>query len=261
MHRIGPRSSRRATSPHILLVGALLGILDCAPTVADGPLVLPALAATRAAAPSNRDGDIVLDERDACPDVPGVAPDGCPERDGDGDGLLDRLDRCPEDPGVEPTGCPIPDSDGDGILDPDDQCVTKQETKNGYGDENGCPDEIPLEMARLTGTIPGILFDLDKDTIRPKSRPVLERAARTLQKYPAIRIEISNHMDSTGSVEYCRDISARRASSVKRSLVELGVDEARLESRGAGADEPVDTNKTARGRASNRRTEFTILVQ
>ncbi len=263
MHRIGPRSSRRETPrlQRLLVIGVLLGTSHCAPTVADNPAVLPSLAATRAEPPSNRDGDYLIDARDVCPDVPGVAPDGCPERDSDGDGFLDSVDSCPDDPGVEPRGCPIPDSDGDGILDPDDACIGKQETKNGFNDENGCPDEIPVELAKYTGTIKGILFDLDRDTLRPRSRPVLDRAVRVLQNYSTVRIEISGHTDSTGSVEYCNDLSGRRASSVKRYLVEHGVDGARLETRGAGPDEPLDTNKTAQGRARNRRIEFTLLVQ
>ena len=217
------------------------------------------LMSTAAEPPSNRDGDHFLDRSDACPDVPGIAPDGCPERDRDGDGFLDSVDRCPDGPGVEPDGCPIPDTDADTILDPDDRCVKAQETRNGYQDSDGCPDEIPEDLARMTGIIKGIHFDFDKDTLRPSSRPTLERAVRVLNKYPDVHIEISGHMDSTGTVEYCRDISGRRATSVKRYLVEHGVDESRIEKRGAGPDEPIDTNKTARGRALNRRIEFTIL--
>ncbi|MBL9101652.1 MAG: OmpA family protein [Myxococcales bacterium] len=209
----------------------------------------------------DRDGDGFMDSQDACPDVPGIAPDGCPERDRDGDGFLDSVDKCPDDPGVEPDGCPIPDTDGDGILDPDDKCPTEPETKNGYQDEDGCPDTIPVQLAKFTGTIKGIYFDLDKDTIKPKSKPVLDRAVSVLQEFNTIRIEISGHTDSTGSPEYNKDLSGRRAASVKRYLVEHGVDEKRIETRGAGMDEPVDTNKTAAGRAKNRRIEFTILVQ
>ncbi len=209
----------------------------------------------------DRDGDGFMDSQDACPDVPGIAPDGCPEKDRDGDGFLDSVDKCPDDPGVEPDGCPIPDTDGDGILDPDDKCPTEPETKNGYQDEDGCPDVIPPKIAAFTGTIKGIYFDLDKDTIKPKSRPVLDRAVSVLQEFDSINIEISGHTDSTGSPDYNRDLSKRRAAAVKRYLVEHGVADARIVTRGAGPDEPIDTNKTAVGRAKNRRIEFTILVQ
>jgi len=89
---------------------------------------------------------------------------------------------------------------------------------------------------------------------------VLDRAVDVLREFEAIRIEISGHTDSTGSPEYNRDLSLRRSNSVKRYLVEHGVSESRIETRGAGPDEPIDTNKTAAGRAKNRRIEFTILV-
>jgi len=83
-----------------------------------------------------------------------------------------------------------------------------------------------------------------------------------LKDFPSIRIEISGHTDSTGSREYNLDLSRRRAESVKRYLVtEGGVEESRVQTRGAGPDEPIDTNKTAAGRAKNRRIEFMILVQ
>ena len=232
------------------------GFLDSADSCPVEPGIAPDGCPER-----DRDGDGFMDSQDACPDVPGIAPDGCPEKDRDGDGFLDSVDKCPDDPGVEPDGCPIPDTDGDGILDPEDKCPTVPETKNGYQDEDGCPDEIPMQLAKFTGTIKGIYFDLDKDTIKPKSRPVLDRAVAVLNEFNTIRIEISGHTDSTGSVAYNKDLSGRRAASVKRYLVEHGVAEARIETRGAGPDEPVDTNKTAAGRAKNRRIEFTILVQ
>ncbi len=139
--------------------------------------------------------------------------------------------------------------------------MTKRERKNGYQDRDGCPDDIPLEMARKTGILAGVDFVIDRDTLKPRSFPVLDRLAEVLGKYPEIRIEISGHIPSTGELLYSSDISGRRARAVKKYLVEHGIDEARIETRGAGPDEPIDTNKTAVGRAKNRRIEFTILVQ
>ena len=208
----------------------------------------------------DRDGDGFMDSQDRCPDVPGVAPDGCPERDRDGDGFLDSVDRCPDVPGVEPDGCPIPDTDGDGYLDNVDKCVDKPETWNGFEDRDGCPDELPPVVPTIVGTIKGIYFDHDKDTIKPKSRPVLDRAVAILKEFDSIHIEISGHTDNTGGVAYNKDLSQRRANSVKRYLVDNGIAEARIETRGAGPDEPIASNRTAAGRAKNRRIEFLILV-
>ncbi len=208
----------------------------------------------------DRDADGFMDSADACPDVPGVAPDGCPEKDRDGDGFLDSVDRCPDVPGVEPDGCPIPDTDGDGYLDNVDGCPDKPETWNGLEDADGCPDTLPPKIKAIDGVIRGIYFDLDKDTIKPRSRPVLDRAVAVFTEFPSVRIEISGHTDSTGSIAYNRDLSRRRAEAVKAYLVEHGIDHGRIQTRGAGPDEPIDTNRTPAGRAKNRRIEFQVLV-
>lgn len=80
--------------------------------------------------------------------VPPAQPSG-PERSGaidrDADGVLDDMDRCPDEPedrdGFEDEdGCPEPDNDRDGILDVDDKCPAQPESKNGRQDEDGCPD-------------------------------------------------------------------------------------------------------------------------
>ena len=206
----------------------------------------------------DRDADGFMDSQDACPDVPGIAPDGCPEKDRDGDGFLDSVDRCPDVPGVAPDGCPIPDTDGDGYLDNADGCADKPESWNGYLDADGCPDEVPRTIPR--GVIRGIYFDLDKDTIKPRSRPVLDRAVAIFTEFPDVRVAISGHTDSTGAPAYNRDLSRRRASAVKLYLVEHGIDAARIETRGAGPDEPIDSNRTPVGRAKNRRIEFELII-
>ena len=208
----------------------------------------------------DRDGDGFFDNQDACPDVPGVAPDGCPPKDSDGDGFLDGQDACPNEPGVPPDGCPIRDSDKDGILDPQDQCVYEPETYNGFEDEDGCPDTIPEAAIEFNGVIQGIFFDFNKATIKSKSKPVLDRAVEVLSEFPSLRVEVSGHTDNKGSAEYNQKLSQKRADAVKEYLVGKGVAAERLETRGAGEDEPIDSNKTARGRAKNRRIEFKILI-
>ncbi|MCB9703630.1 MAG: OmpA family protein [Myxococcales bacterium] len=207
------------------------------------------------------DGDGFKDKVDACPTVPGVAPDGCPppDPDTDGDGFKDKVDACPTEPGVAPDGCPIPDRDGDGIPDPDDQCPDDPETKNNYLDQDGCPDEIPKEVKKFTGVIEGIFFDTDKDTITPQSRPVLDRAKAVLDEYPEVKVEISGHTDTDGDRDHNIDLSRRRAEAVRRYLVDAGIDESRITTRGAGPDEPLGSNDTEAGKAKNRRIEFNLI--
>ena len=182
-----------------------------------------------------------------------------PLRDRDQDGIPDRDDQCPREPGPAPTGCP-PDEDGDEIPDAEDACPTEPETRNGFEDDDGCPDEVPAEFADLAGILEGINFDTDKDKIKAESKPILERAVEVLAQFPDVRIEISGHTDSRGGYEHNVDLSQRRAESVKRYLVDAGIDAARIETRGAGPNEPIATNDTAEGRAKNRRIEVKILT-
>jgi len=239
------------------------------------------------APPPDRDGDGFLDASDACPDDPGIEPDGCPAKDTDLDGFLDREDACPMEAGAAPDGCPIPDSDGDGYLDPDDacpdevgvdpdgcpirdidgdgllapedECPEEPENRNGFEDEDGCPDEIPEIIKRFTGVIDGIYFASGKATIRSKSFSKLDEAVAVLKSYPALRVEISGHTDSRGRHERNMELSRDRAASVKAYLVGKGIDTARIETRGAGPDEPIGSNKTKSGRQKNRRIEFKLM--
>lgn len=93
--------------------------------------------------PTDRDGDGVLDADDECPEIPGPAENkGCPWGDKDNDGVVDPEDSCPEVPGpAENKGCPvIRDTDNDGIPDDLDRCPVDPEDKDGFQDEDGCPD-------------------------------------------------------------------------------------------------------------------------
>ncbi len=209
----------------------------------------------------DKDGDGFKDDVDKCIDEAGVAPDGCPIGDKDGDGFKDDVDQCIDEAGVEPDGCPIRDADNDGILDPDDACKTEPETKNGFEDTDGCPDEVPKEIEKFTGVIKGIFFDTAKDTIKPASKKTLDEAVDVLKKFPSVRVEISGHTDNVGKHDYNVDLSGRRAASVKQYLVDAGIEASRIETRGAGPDEPIADNKTKAGKAQNRRIEFKLLTK
>ncbi|MEO7094501.1 MAG: thrombospondin type 3 repeat-containing protein [Polyangiales bacterium] len=111
------------------------------------------------------DGDGVRDIDDKCAYDPGPStPNGCPEKqseikvlegdhaplqqtaaDRDGDGTVDNLDKCPDEPEdkdgfQDDDGCPDPDNDQDGIRDVDDLCPNDAEDKDGVKDEDGCPE-------------------------------------------------------------------------------------------------------------------------
>ena len=95
----------------------------------------------------DRDGDKIPDRSDRCPDKPedfdgNHDEDGCPEtEDRDNDGLLDESDECPDVAGPkENRGCPLQDRDKDGILDDADKCIDEPEDRDGFEDTDGCPD-------------------------------------------------------------------------------------------------------------------------
>ena len=81
-----------------------------------------------------------------------------------------------------------------------------------------------------------------------------------MKEHPEIaRVAVDGHTDSVGTARANLALSRRRAIAVMRWLVAHGVDERRLEARGFGPRRPIADNKTAEGRAKNRRVEFQIL--
>ena len=213
------------------------------------------------AAPPPPDADGIVDERDACPNEAGPAPTGCPDRDSDHDCVPVPADKCPDVAGLPSDGCPDPDPDHDGISGAADKCPDKPETVNGFEDTDGCPDTLPEKVKKYAGVVAGIEFDLGQATIRPGSRPTLDDAASVLTEYSALRISITGHTDNMGDRTKNVDLSKARADSVKTYLVGKGIDASRIETRGAGPDEPIADNKLAAGRQKNRRIEFKLIQQ
>jgi len=113
----------------------------------------------------DRDSDGIPDDLDQCPDEPEDKDgfqdeDGCPDLDNDGDGIPDAQDQCPLIPGpASPAtkwhGCPVPDQDGDTFDDEHDKCPQEPETWNGVEDDDGCPDQGGLWLAREQTTREG----------------------------------------------------------------------------------------------------------
>jgi outer membrane protein OmpA-like peptidoglycan-associated protein len=205
------------------------------------------------------DADGVLDPNDRCPAQAGSTPDGCPNPDPDADGIPVGTDQCPEVAGIAPDGCPDPDPDHDGVAKQDDRCPDQAETKNGFEDTDGCPDEVPEQVKRFTGVIAGIEFDFGKSTIRKSSFTQLDAAVAVLQSYPALRMLVTGHTDSIGAHDANVTRSEERARAVKEYFVAHGIDASRVEIKGAGPDEPIADNATAAGQQKNRRIEFKLI--
>jgi outer membrane protein OmpA-like peptidoglycan-associated protein len=120
--------------------------------------------------------------------------------------------------------------------------------------------DFELVKVGMVLTLKNVYFDFAKATLRlPQSAEALQAAYQILKDNPSIKVEIGGHTDSKGSDEYNLKLSDARAASVVEYLVKtLGVDPARLTSRGYGEAKPVATNDTDEGRQLNRRVEFVI---
>lgn len=96
-------------------------------------------------------------------------------------------------------------------------------------------DTIRIEEAIV---LENILYDFDKDNIRPDAEPDLEYVYELMNEYPDMKIELGSHTDARGDAEYNRGLSQRRAESARRWLMRKGLERARIEAQGYGKTVP-----------------------
>ena len=208
--------------------------------------------------PKDADADGVSDDKDQCPNSPPgdkVDMNGC-SLDTDRDGVRDAIDQCPDTPAgdkVDANGCSLPkDSDNDGVDDNRDRCPG---TRPGARvDEVGC--ERLFEESNRGLVLQGTTFATGKSVLRPEGKAVLDRVAEGLVNNPSLRVEIHGYTDNTGSAATNERLSKARAEAVKAYLVSKGVTADRVDTFGHGPADPIGDNKTAAGRALNRRVEL-----
>lgn len=117
----------------------------------------------------------------------------------------------------------------------------------------------PVPTAEKVTFAADAFFDFDKATLKPDGKAKLDDLA---SKLGALNLEVIiavGHTDSVGSDAYNQKLSIRRAEAVKGYLVNKGVDAKRIYTEGKGEKQPVATNKTAAGRAQNRRVEIEVV--
>jgi OmpA-OmpF porin, OOP family len=103
-----------------------------------------------------------------------------------------------------------------------------------------------------------VFFDFDKATLQSASYPELNRAVALMKSNPNMQVEIAGFTDAQGTDAYNKDLSQRRANSVREYLVRQGIEANRLTAMGYGEANPVASNDTEDGRAENRRVEFVV---
>ena len=230
------------------------------------------------------DGDGIEDKLDSCATVAGIAQFfGCP--DTDGDGIEDKLDACPTEKGplAYYYGCPVRDTDKDGVPDHEDRCLTV-EGKLAFkgcpdtdGDSipdvddlcpsiagklanKGCPVIEKKDQDRLTFAMKSVKFETGKAVLKAESGKILDEIAAIMKKYEGYSLKIEGHTDNVGKDEANMLLSTQRAKACLEYLKNKGVTEQRMSAQGFGKTKPLGENKTAAGKARNRRVEFHMYL-
>ncbi|HXB44938.1 MAG TPA: OmpA family protein [Puia sp.] len=217
---------------------------------------VPGLAKYNGCPVPDTDGDGIDDEHDSCKTIPGIEKyHGCPVPDTDGDGIDDEHDSCKTIPGIEKYhGCPVPDTDGDGIDDEHDSCKTVP----GIKENNGCP-AIKNELKEKVNYVArNILFSATSDKLTKDSYPGLDELVTILKSEPTIRLAIHGYTDTTGTPRSNLVLSQKRANAVKKYLLTKGIPLGRVSAFGHGQENPIADNRSEAGRAANRRVELKL---
>lgn len=234
-------------------------------TAASALLALPALSMAHS---SNGDddhavywhnsaGEYVTDSAGECVKTSswksGTQIEGCDVimvADADGDGIADDADHCPNTPAgaaVDAVGCPL-DSDWDGVPDYKDKCP---KTFGAVVNAEGCVVKADMVLMEVDLSVK---FASDSAKINSDYNGDIQKVADFMKKAKGSTVFIEGHTDSTGSEDYNKALSYKRAEAVAGTLVyQYGIEESRVNSVGYGESRPLTDNNTADGRASNRR--------
>lgn len=186
---------------------------------------------------ADRDGDGIVDIKDACPDqaetIDGYTDDdGCPELDGDADGVEFSRDRCPQEP-IHPEQDPR------------------------WSD--GCPQIAEFAGDRIVIT-EAIFFEEGSAVLLPSAEHVLTAVLDVMRAHPEIQyFLIEGHTNSNGTDAFNLRLSDARAFVVGEWLVGHGVAPNRLLSKGFGETQPLVADDAPNAFAINRRVEFRVV--
>lgn len=165
------------------------------------------------------------------------------KKDSDKDGVPDYLDKCPNTPDtvkVDGSGCPLPQMTPPPPPPAQTVVITEEDRRT------------------VAEAIKNLEFDFGKSTIKSSSYASLDRVADILVK-KNFSLKLAGHTDNVGSDDANMKLSKDRAEAVKDYLVSKGANPSRIEATGYGETQPIASNKTAAGRAKNRRVEFTLF--
>jgi outer membrane protein OmpA-like peptidoglycan-associated protein len=210
------------------------------------------------------------EEPPARPVAPALPPSALPAPvapvDTDGDGIVDAEDKCPTEPedkdGFEDDdGCPDNDNDRDGIADADDKCPDQAEVVNGVDDLDGCPDEGLIQLIDDRMVLEEkLLFETERARVSSKGQRVLQAVVTLWKQHPEWeRMEVEGHADFRGPPEYNLRLSQERARRVKVVLVKLGLESEKISTQGFGLTRPRAQGRSPEALQLNRRVELVVI--
>lgn len=103
-----------------------------------------------------------------------------------------------------------------------------------------------------------VLFGSDLDSLNSQSESIVERIGKALLSVNIQRVRIDGHADASGKAAYNQQLSERRAQSVAKALIGIGMQPQNIQTRGMGSSQPVADNRTAAGRMENRRVSIVV---
>ncbi len=233
-------------------VNFLLGAMNLskpAPMKVSTPAQVTQVINTKQVSEIDSDHDGVPDTHDDCPGTDiknlkaneSIAQNGCVQiilLDTDNDGLTDDVDKCPNTPfeerkNVDANGC-------------SKAVATPIQTETNYADMG---DKIDLH----------IKFDSSKSDIKAEAMHKIKAFAKYIKSLGADTIvTINGYTDSSGNEANNKKLSRDRAFAVRQALIKAGLKPSQVRAYGLGSLNPIATNKTAEGRAKNRRIEAVI---
>lgn len=121
------------------------------------------------------------------------------------------------------------------------------------------PPPQPVPVSEKVTFAAEALFDFDQAAVTPDGKAALDDLLGKLQGMDTEVMITVGHTDSTGPEAYNQKLSIRRAEAVKAYLISTGIDASRVYTEGKGETQPVAGNKTAAGRAKNRRVTVEVV--
>jgi peptidoglycan-associated lipoprotein len=125
--------------------------------------------------------------------------------------------------------------------------------------QTGVPfDQLPVDA---NAKLASVLFAYDSAMLSTKEQTKIEQAGQYLLDHPDRVMHVDGHCDERGSNEYNLSLGEQRAQSVRKFLIDLGIDGTRIQTRSFGKEKPLDPAHNEEAWTKNRRGEFVVYIR